>query len=162
MTSPRGPLAPGAWLWAFPAVYFVHLADERFYWIGTARFATEYLGILFTNEAWWWVNVPSLLLFVAATVAAVRGWWQPWIAVAFAVHLALHGLGRVPTSLWTGTIAPGLLSGLSLCTPLAFWTFWRARVLARPELVRGAVWGVLSFQPFWHFALYPFLPEGWR
>ena len=52
---------PG-WVWLFPTAYLIHLLDERFYWIGTARFATEYLGIYFTDAAWLWVNLLSTSL----------------------------------------------------------------------------------------------------
>jgi len=57
--------------------------------------------------------------------------------------------------------APGLITGLVLCTPLAVATLWRARsALSRRDIVRGLVVGVLSFQPFWHFALVPVLSSG--
>jgi len=47
--------------------------DERFYWTGTANFATEYPGIYLTNYAWWWVNVPSMIFLpLAAVFAALR------------------------------------------------------------------------------------------
>jgi hypothetical protein len=149
-----------AWIWLFPLVYLAHLIDERYFWIGTADFATRYLGIYFTNAAWWLINVPSLLLFTLAVILIVRGTWPQWVAIALATHLALHGLGRIPTSLWTLTIAPGLVTGLLLCTPLAAVTLWRAlSVLPRRSFVRGVMVGAASFQPFWHFALLPVLPS---
>lgn len=150
-----------AWLWLFPVVYLVHLIDERYFWIGTADFATQYLGIYFTNRAWWWVNVPSAALMMLTALLVARGSWPQWVAIALAIHLALHGLGRVPTSLWTIEIAPGLVSGLLLCTPLAAATLWRAHGrFARSDVIRGIGAGLASFQPFWHFALLPILPTG--
>lgn len=153
------PLFSARWIALFPVIYLAHLIDERYTWIGTADFATQYLGIYFTNRAWWWVNVPSMALLTFAAAWTARGRWPRWVAVSLGVHLALHGLGRVPTSLWTLKIAPGLPTGLLLCTPLALATLWRGwHGLPRPELWRGAWVGVASFQPFWHFALLPFLP----
>ncbi len=150
-----------AFLALFPAVYLAHLIDERCFWIGTADFATRYLGMPFTDAVWWAVNVPSLILLSLVSFLVARGSWPQWLVVALAIHLLLHGLGRVPTSLWTGTIAPGLITGLVLCTPLAVATLWRARsALSRRDIVRGLGVGVLSFQPFWHFALLPVLPSG--
>lgn len=149
------------WLSLFPLVYMLHLIDERYYSIGTADFATQYLGIYFTNAAWWAVNIPSLLLLAGATVLVARGQWPEWVAITLAMHLAIHGLGRVPTSLWSGTIAPGLLSGLLLCTPLSAATLWRARhAFSGAQWRNGVLAGVASFQPFWHFALLPVLPAG--
>jgi hypothetical protein len=147
------------WLVLLSIVYSVHLVDERYYSIGTADFATQYLGIYFTNAAWWAVNIPSIILFTLAAALVARGTWPQWVVLALAVHLALHGLGRVPTSLWTLEIAPGLVTGLLLCTPVAAASFWRGRgVLSRSQVLRGLVAGAASFQPFWHFALLPFLP----
>jgi len=149
-----------SWLALLPAVYLAHLVDERYFWIGTADFATQYLGTYFTNSAWWAVNIPSFLLMTVAAALIIRGTWPQWVAVALAVHLALHGLGRVPTSLWTLTIAPGLITGILLCVPFSLATLVRARrVFARQQLALGLVAGIASFQPFWHFALLPALPS---
>lgn len=143
-----------AFLALFPAVYLAHLADERFFGMGTAAFATEYLGMPFSNAVWWAVNVPSMILLALASWLVARGVLPQWVTVALAVHLLLHGLGRVPTSLWWGTIAPGLITGLVLCTPLGLvalrraWSFLPAR-----DMLRGVAAGVLSFQPLWHAAL---------
>lgn len=148
------------WFAMFPVVYFVHLLDERYFWIGTAEFATEYLGIYFTNGAWWAVNVPSLILLTTAAIMAARGSWPQWVGTALGVHLACHGLGRVPTLLWTMEIAPGLVTGLLLCTPLAAAALWRGYTsLHTRDFAIGIVVGNLSFQPFWHFALWPLLPS---
>jgi len=147
------------WLLLFPVVYLVHLVDERYFRIGTADCATRYLGMYFTNSAWWAVNVPSFVLFTLVTVLVVRGSWPQWVAIALAVHLALHGLARVPTSIWTARIAPGLITGLLLCCPLAAATLWRGRsAFPKSDTCKGFVAGVSSFQPFWHFALLPLLP----
>ena len=160
MSTPR--YSP-AWVYAHAMVYLIHLADERYWGIGTAEFATHYLGIYFTNPAWWMVNVPSLVLFALATVLLARGWWPQWVVLALSVHLALHGLGRIPTSLWTGEVAPGVVTGVLLCTPLAAATWWRGlTAFDRRDQLRSALVGIASFQPLWHFALlpFPFLPTG--
>ena len=150
---------PEAWVWLFPPVYAIHLIDERLYGLGTADFATQYMGIWFTNEAWVWVNVPSMILMTVAAALVARRRWPEWVAVALATHFALHGLGRLTTSLWFWIIQPGLLSGLLLCVPLAGAVFLRARhTLSWPEIRSGLLFGVASFQPLWHFALLPFLP----
>jgi len=150
---------PG-WVWLFPTAYLIHLLDERFYWIGTARFATEYLDIYFTDAAWLWVNLPSLLLVALVSWLVVRGTWPEWLLVALAVHFLAHSLGRLPTSVWHGTIQPGLVSGLLLCAPLGLATLAKGlRVFSRRELTLGFVVGIASIQPLWHFAMLPWLPS---
>ena len=141
------PAFPASWLWLFPAVYLVHLADERFYWIGTADFATRYLGMYFTNGAWLLVNAPSFVALLLATWLVARGTWPAWVVVALATHLALHTLGRVPGAIWFGVMAPGLLSGLLACLPLAAFALARAfQRLSRRELRNGVLVGIASFQ----------------
>ncbi len=145
----------------YPGVYLVHLIDERYYGIGTADFATQYFGIYFTNEAWWAVNVPSLMMLTATATLVARQVWPRWLAVALATHLALHGLMRVPTSAWTLTIAPGLISGLLLCLPLSVITLlWGWSALPRTQFRNGILVGIASFQHLWHFLLLPVLPGG--
>ena len=45
-----GRIYSNAFLALFPAVYLAHLADERFFGMGTASFATEYLDMPFSNN----------------------------------------------------------------------------------------------------------------
>lgn len=161
-SSSPSKLFPDAWIWAYPAVYAVHLLDERLWGIGTAEFATRHLGIYLTNEAWWLVNVPSTLAMLGVAALVAVGRWPQWVAVALATHLALHSLGRVPATLWLGMWSPGLASGLLLCVPLAWLTFSVGnRGLSRGQLRAGLVTGIASFQPFWHLLLLPLgvLPE---
>jgi hypothetical protein len=90
----------------------------------------------------------------------VRGTWPEWLLVALAVHFLAHSLGRVPTSVWHGTIQPGLASGLLLCAPLGLATLAKGlRVFSRRELTLGFVVGIASIQPLWHFAMLPWLPS---
>jgi hypothetical protein len=147
-----------AWLALLPAVYLIHLLDERLSGIGTAEFATRYLEIRFTNSAWLAVNAPSFLAFAASALLVARHRWPDWVAVALATHLALHGLGRVPTSAWFATLAPGVVSGLAVCLPSGVATLLRGhRALTRAQFRIGVLVGLASFQPFWHFLALPFL-----
>jgi hypothetical protein len=151
---------PHAWVWWFPVLYAIHLLDERLFWIGTADFATQYLGIYFTNAAWLWVNIPSALLMAITAALVVRGRWSQCVVIAMGVHFLAHSLGRVPTSAWHGVVQPGLLSGLLLCAPLGGLALLRA--FARfdiRELVLGIAIGTASIQPLWHFALLPWMPD---
>ena len=66
----------------YPVTYLVHLIDERYYSIGTADFATHYFGIYFTNQAWWAVNVPSLIILTVTATLVARQVWPQWLAVA--------------------------------------------------------------------------------
>ncbi len=152
--------AAAGWLWLLPPAYAIHLLDERLWGMGTAEFATRYLGMYFTNEAWLWLNAPSLVAFTAVGALAARRAGPAWLGVALATHLTLHALGRVPTSLWFAMVAPGVVSGLLVNLPVAVPILVRgARRLPRRALRHGVLAGIASFQPLWHFVLLPVLPE---
>lgn len=117
------------------------------------------MGMYFTNDVWLWVNAPSFGLMAFAAWQVARGRWPTWVVVSLATHLALHSLGRIPTSLWFWKMQAGLLSGLAIGLPLALPTLVRGwRELPRAAFRRGVVVGIVSFQPLWHFALLPVLP----
>ena len=140
--------------WA-PVVYTAHLIDERFWPPGTAVWATTHTPLVFTNEAWLLVNVPSLVLFAWASKQTMRGRWAEWVAVALAIHLVLHALTRVAGSIGSGTVAPGTITGVVLCLPLAVPLLLDARRrLTSRDVGTGLVAGVASFQPIWHGLLH--------
>ena len=146
-------------LWAFPAVYFVHLIDERFWGVGTANWATIHGPLYFTNYAWLWVNIPSMLALTLVAALVARGAVPEWAIVALSVHLLLHAVMRIGGTLVFASVSPGLISGVLLCLPLAVWSLARGyRRLSHRALCAGVIAGILSFQPLWHAVLHPFLP----
>ena len=149
------------WLWLFPPAYLAHLIDERFWGAGTANWAYASTGIYFTNAGWLAVNVPSMVLVtVAAALAAARVWPQ-WVGVALGIHFALHALVRIVGTPATGQLAPGVVTGVLVCLPLAVPSLlWGYRSLSTASYRRGLLAGTLSFQPLWHAVLLPVLPQG--
>ena len=147
------------WLWAFPPVYLIHLVDERFWPPGTANWATANSFLYFTNEAWLWVNVPSMLVVLLATALISARRLPEWVTVAMGLNVALHAFMRIGGTLFFGSVSPGLATGVILCLPLALPVLVRGmRLLPRADFIRGLAWGVASFQPVWHLLVYPFLP----
>ena len=150
---------PAVAVLGFAPVYFVHLLDERFWGIGTANWATTHTPFYFTNYAWLWVNVPSMLLLALVVVLIARRRVPEWAVVALSVHLVLHSVTRIFGTLIFASVSPGVISGVVICLPLAFWCLARGyRQLPKPDLRMGMIAGVLSFQPMWHSIIFPFLP----
>ena len=144
-------------LWAFVPVYFVHLLDERFWGVGTANWSTAHSPFYFTNYAWLWVNIPSMLALALVVVLIARGAIPEWAVVALGIHLLLHAVTRIVGTLIFASVSPGVVSGVLLCLPLAVWSLVRAyRQLSQRGLRFGIIAGILSFQPVWHGLLYPF------
>ncbi len=148
------------WLWTFPLVYLVHLVDERLWPPGTANWATANSSFYFTNEAWFWVNAPSMMIMLSAAVLVRRRKIPEWVVIAMALHLALHGAMRVGGTLVYGSISPGLLTGVALCLPLSIPVLVRGWLgFPGRTFILGLLVGILSFQPLWHLILHPVLPE---
>ena len=157
--EPSERVFPAPVLWAFPPVYLVHLLDERFWGVGTANWATAHGPLYFTNYAWLWVNIPSMLALALVVVLVARGAVAEWAVVSLGVHLLLHAVMRIGGTLVFASVSPGLISGVLLCLPLGVWSMARGyRQLSNPALRAGVIAGILSFQPLWHAVLYPFLP----
>ena len=146
-------------LGAFPPTYLVHLIDERFWGPGTANWATANSFLYFTNEAWLWVNAPSMLAVLAVTILVSQRRIPEWAGLALGVHVGLHGVMRIGGTLAYGTVSPGAATGVALCLPLALLVVFRGwHGLPRTEVLRGLICGVLSFQPLGHLVAPPFLP----
>ena len=159
-TKPNGVFPQSLYV-AFPIVYFLHLLDERFWGPGTANWATAHSPLYFTNSAWLWVNVPSMLLLALVARLTARQQLPAWAAVAVAMHLALHAVMRIVGTAVFESVSPGLVTGVFLCLPLAIPTLVRAyNRLPASQLRRGVLAGILSFQPLWHVVLYPVVPHG--
>src|SRR4029453_2229667 len=87
------------------------------------------------------------------------GAWPTWVVVALAIHLALHGVGHLVGSVVVGVTCPGTVTGVALCLPLAAVAFAQtARTLPSALVRRGVLVGIVSYQPFAHLLLLPWLP----
>ena len=152
------PIFSQRWLWFFPPAYLVHLFDERFFGNGTAAWATEHMGVYLTNEAWLVINVVWILGFTLATWLVSRGTWPQWVVVALATHLVVHSLTRVWGSAVFAGWSPGVVSGVSICLPLAVMSLARGlRQLPLRQFATGLVAGAASLQGLWDFLMLPVL-----
>ena len=156
--SDAAPIFSHSWLWLFPPVYLVHLIDERLFANGTAAWATQHMGVYLTNEAWLIINVVWFFFFTLSTWLVARGTWPDWVVLALATHIAVHSLARVWGSLVFAGWSPGVVSGVTLCLPLAAATFARSfRRMAPRQVVTGLIVGGASLQPLWDFLMLPVL-----
>ncbi len=146
-----GPAA-GRWLWLFPAVFAIHIAEEslagaRFYrWIRRATGREIGPGTF----------VAVNLVFEAAMVAAVRGATRPappagapadggagaWVAPALGLIGTANGLGHLAGSVVTRSYSPGAVSGACLWAPLGLVALRRSqRAVPRRDWRRGIMLG---------------------
>jgi hypothetical protein len=154
------PLLSSRWVSLYPAVYFAHLLDERFFGVGTALWWMSRTGVYFTNSGWLAVNIPWFAFMCVAAWAVAMRRLPSWVELSLATHLALHALVRIVGSLVFLEWSPGVMTGVILCLPVAGFSWIRARELSGRERRIGILCGVLSFQPVWHTVLLPLLPQG--
>jgi Protein of unknown function with HXXEE motif len=134
--SDPGVGSAGPWLWLFPATYAVHiagegLAGERFYhWIHRV------VGRELDGRRFWALNG----VFGAAMMAAVlRARTDPrsgWLVPVLGTITTLNGVGHAAGSAVTQSYSPGVVSGITLWTPLGLF----ALVRSRQSLPRGTWW----------------------
>lgn len=108
-----------AWPTVFPTVYLAHLLDERLWPPGTANWVTANTSLHFTNSAWLWVNLVSLAAMIVVSVLLARGVLPRSSEVAISTHIGLHGATRVLGTIFSLSIAPGVVTGVLLCLPLS-------------------------------------------
>ena len=142
------------WAWFLVACYGIHLGEEYFLPPGLWSWVESHFPIAFSHFHWVAVNLPFFGLFAFVVALEAKRPRDSWASVAVATHLGLHGLMHGIHSLITGTVPPGVVSGLVLCLPASALIFLRAiRSRPRAPLRLGLVAGVVSFPPFIHFAV---------
>jgi len=130
----RGVLS-GPWIWLFPASYAVHIAEEglageRFYhWIH--RVVGREVG----GRTFLAVNLGYETAMGAAVWRARNRADFGWIVATMGTITAINGVGHLAGSLATRSYSPGLVSGITVWTPLGLFAVVRAR-----RLLPRAVW----------------------
>ena len=135
----------GRWLWLFPAIYAIHIAEEglageRFYrWIGRVTGREISPGVF----------AGANLAYEAAMVAAVRQALAredaAWLVPALGTITAVNGVGHLAGSVVTRSYSPGTVSGVAVWAPLGLFAVVRSRqLLPRPVWRRGIMAGALT------------------
>jgi len=128
------------WLWLFPLTYAVHIAEEGLAGEGFPSWIRRLppvaaLDIRISARKFYGLNALYLTAMIAAVLAAGSPGFA-WVTPCLGAVVAANGLGHLAGSLITRSYSPGLVSGLTLWTPLG---------LAALTIAHGA----LSPRDFW-------------
>lgn len=141
--TPRPP-ASGRWLWLFPAVFAVHVAEEGLAGEGFYRWIGRVAGREVAPGTFVAVNLALEAAMVAAVHRATRRDDAAWVAPALGLIGATNGLGHLAGSVATRSYSPGVASGAGLWTPLGVAALLRSRrATPRRAWRRGVAAGLL-------------------
>jgi len=128
----RGRPWPGAWGWAYPATYALHLLEELWGGEGFTAWLARVAGIELTTRQFLNWNALALLSMTLGVALTLRFRTLRWLLLAYGVAFLLNALSHLAASLYTLSYSPGLLSSLLLWLPLGALTL----VYFRPTLTR--------------------------
>ena len=134
----------GRWLWLFPAVFAVHIAEEGLAGEGFYRWIRRMVDREIAPGTFVAVNLGFEAAMVAAVHQATRRDRAAWVAPALGLIGAANGLGHLAGSVATRSYSPGVVSGAGLWAPLGVAALARTRqTLPRRAWRRGVAAGLL-------------------
>ena len=99
------PAVAGRWLWLFPAVFAVHIAEEGLAGEGFYRWIRRVAGREVAPATFVAVNLAFEAAMIAAVHRATRRDDALWVAPALGLIGATNGLGHLAGSIATGALA---------------------------------------------------------
>lgn len=145
-TEPSAPVL-GEWIWLYPLAYGAHLADELWFGPGFPAWISARTGVAVSVQQFGSLNA-ALFVGMLVLVVLARWWWPPLILVLAGV-VTVNGLLHLGASIATGTVSPGLATGLLVWLPLGVGTIrW-----GRGRFDRAVFWGSLASGLLLHAAI---------
>ncbi len=110
--------SPGPWVWALPAAYAIHVAEEASVGKGFMEWMAERGGIRMTLARFIELNLAGILLLCLAVWAARRWTASRWLLATAAAILLVNGVAHTGISIIAKSYVPGLWTGLLLYVPV--------------------------------------------
>lgn len=107
-------------MWLFPITYAVHLLEEYFCGGGFPGWAQRALGVQLSNGEFVAWNAFAFASILAGALLVSRHARFGFIEIAIAIAVLANATAHVIGSLVTWTYSPGLITGVSLWTPLGW------------------------------------------
>jgi hypothetical protein len=117
------------WLWLFPAIYFLHLAEETFAGEHFYDWIRRVSGRRIPLGAFLALNAFCMALVVEA-VLTLRAGMLPWLLPAPGAITAVNGLGHLVGTIATRSYSPGAITGLMVWASLG----WISLILSRSSI----------------------------
>ncbi|HEX8136801.1 MAG TPA: HXXEE domain-containing protein [Pyrinomonadaceae bacterium] len=106
------------WLWLFPVVYLLHIAEE--YWAGGGyvAYVARTHGVQLSPTKFLVLNAVGWALMTLGVALARRLGFTEWLLVCLATVILINGLSHTTSAVLRGEYNPGLLTGLLIFIPL--------------------------------------------
>ncbi|HEX8144890.1 MAG TPA: HXXEE domain-containing protein [Pyrinomonadaceae bacterium] len=141
---------PVTFIWLFPAVYLLHIAEEHWGGGGFSAYLARTRGVELSPLKFLVMNAVGWSLMTAGLLLALRLKFAEWMMVCLATVVFINGLAHTINAVLRAEYNPGLVTGLLLFIPLG------ASVLARLKgRMRGhRYFGALMVGAFIHVVIF--------
>src|SRR5215213_5480839 len=127
------------WLWLFPVVYLLHVAEEYWGGSGFSAYVARTRGVNLSPEKFLIMNAFGWALMIVGLVLAVRLRFSQWLMVCMATALLINGLSHTINAIARAEYNPGLVSGLLIFIPLGVLVLARLKGKMRGRRYFGAL-----------------------
>jgi hypothetical protein len=127
------------WLWLFPAVYLLHIAEE--YWCGGgySAYVARTSGVNLSPTKFLVLNGVGLALTIMGALLARRLGFSEWLLVCLATVVLINGLSHTIITVLRTQYNPGFVSGLLIFIPLGTATLLLMKRSMRARRYFGAL-----------------------
>ncbi|HEX8773907.1 MAG TPA: HXXEE domain-containing protein [Pyrinomonadaceae bacterium] len=127
------------WLWLFPVVYLLHVAEEYWGGSGFSAYVARTSGVDLSPEKFLIMNAVGWALMIVALLLASRLRFSQWLMVCLATALLINGLSHTINALARAEYNPGLVSGLLIFIPFGAVVLARLKGRMRARRYYGAL-----------------------
>jgi Protein of unknown function with HXXEE motif len=132
------------WLWLFPVVYLLHIAEE--YWAagGYVAYVARTRGVALSSTKFLLLNGIGWALMTLGVGLARRLGFTEWLLVCLATVILINGLSHTTSAVLRVEYNPGLVTGLLIFIPLgAAILFYLSKRMRGRRYLGALVVGVL-------------------
>lgn len=133
-----GPLS-GRWVWLYPAVYLLHIAEE--YWVGPGFYGwlSDAAHIDFSAGHFLVINAVAWLTMAVFVLLVRKALAPAWMVTILGAIGLFNTASHIAGSLILRSYSPGALTGLLFWVPLGVITLRRAWSAVTPWQFWGGV-----------------------
>jgi hypothetical protein len=106
------------WLWLFPVVYLLHVAEEYWGGGGFSAYVARTRGVNLSPAKFLMMNGLGWTLMIVGLFLATRLKFSQWLMVCLATAFLINGLSHTINAVLRAEYNPGLISGLLVFIPL--------------------------------------------
>jgi hypothetical protein len=127
------------WIWLFPVVYLLHVAEEYWGGGGFSAYVARTRGVNLSPEKFLTMNAVGWALMIVGLLLALRLKFSQWLMVCMATALLINGLSHTINAVARAEYNPGLVTGSLIFIPLGVIVLARLKGRMRGRRYFGAL-----------------------